>query len=164
MENTPSSVVIYNNINGGELRSVRLTPADDRQFVFIKNNDKICYAKKCLELRGSYSISRKLDNFSCKHLQFPPSEEIYRIQKFPEVEIEEGIPDDDIKREVELLQKLDYPSVVKVSQKSYAVICQPSSTSTMMYIHVKIVSNNTGLRLYCMGDECKKKIGRTKQE
>ena len=50
--NNPLSVIVYENTLG-TLKSVKLTPNDNRQFVFTNDNEKICYAKNCLNIRGS---------------------------------------------------------------------------------------------------------------
>ena len=60
--------VLVCEVAGRFLSSVKVTPRGDRQFSYVKGEEKICYVEKCLVLRGSYVTSKKLDQFSCKHL------------------------------------------------------------------------------------------------
>ena len=50
--NNPLRVIVYENTLG-TLKPVKLTPNDDRQFLFTNDNEKICYAKSCMNIRDS---------------------------------------------------------------------------------------------------------------
>ena len=87
----PSSVAVYEN-SCGTLRSVKLTPKDERQFAFTNQNDRICFAKNCLSLRASFPNSGKINDFNCKHLQEDIKNSLYAVS-FTAVEIKESTPD-----------------------------------------------------------------------
>ncbi len=152
-----SSVAIYET-EDGTLRSVKLTPNDDRQFVFISKNSRICFADNCLDVRACREAGDQLEEFSCKHLEFEPEAPIYE-RKFSDAEIEAFTPDSETQQKMKVAQHQLHPSVVKVSEKRYAVICQASASHTMGYTHVAVEDD----AIRCRANDCKKKFGRTKQ-
>lgn len=160
----PNSVIVYVN-NGGNLRSVKLTNADNRQFALCQTDETICFAQSCLDLRTTAKASKQ--EIRCIHVLKEPVEPMYTVEQFSKIEIEGLTPDTEKQKELFRLQSnstLGMPSVVKVSSKSYAVISNTTTTSALNYVHVMITFNNDQeIGLKCMASECRKKIGRTKQ-
>jgi len=159
----PVCVAIFTNQQHGKLSSVRVTPKGDRQFTFTKDEQKICYAKKCLELRAVYVSSGKCDQFNCPHLDTEPIDAVFSIS-FHEEEITKFIPDALVQEEMKAIQVSDLSTVVKISTLANAVIGKVLTASPMRYTHVKCIINENGKsNFYCTHNECKKKAGRTKQ-
>ena len=152
------SVLVYER-TCGTLMSVQVTPNDDREFAFIADGKKICYAKKCLSLRGSFAAGN-IKDFSCHHLKLTPQLPVYAT-KFVQEEINSFTPDTSMQEKMKYLQQEDYPTVVKTSPKTYAVIAETSSGNPMGYTHVSVCRK--GETLKCNSESCKKKYGRTKQ-
>ena len=157
----PSSVAVYDT-SYGTLRSVKLTPKDERQFAFTDQNGKICFAKDCLSLRASFANSGKINDFDCKHLKEDVKNPLYAVS-FTSIEIDEFTPDRAMREYMKETQSEDLPSVVKVSKKNYAVIGPISTSNTMRYAHVMECPTGQGTKLKCFFNECRKKYGRTKQ-
>ena len=65
--NNPLSVIVYENTLG-TLKSVKLPPSDDRQFVFTNDSEKIFYTKNYFPIRGSHKALNLLAKFKCKHI------------------------------------------------------------------------------------------------
>lgn len=61
------------------------------------------------------------------------------------------------------LQEEGFPTVVKVSEKNYAVRAKLSASNPIGYVHVVADRNPMQVKLFCTANECKKKQGRTKQ-
>jgi len=164
----PKSVTVFKfESSGGSLRSVKLTPNDDRQFVLVTDADKICYVQDCLQLRAASNVSGRLSEFTCKHIRITPQDPIYQAM-FSDEKINLFTPDAEVRKDMKQSQISAFkngPSVVKVSCNSYAVTGPISTTSSLSYVHVKKEFDKTSAqsRLKCMGMECRKKIGRTKQ-
>ena len=93
--NNPLSVIVYVNTLG-TLKSVKLTPNDDWQLVFTNDNEKICYAKNCLDIRGSYKTSNILEKFTCKHIEAEVNSCLYAIN-FSNNDIAEATPDETVR-------------------------------------------------------------------
>ena len=48
----PVSVEILSSPEGS-MRSIKVTPNDDRNFAFVSETEALCYTKKCLQLRST---------------------------------------------------------------------------------------------------------------
>ena len=156
--NNPLSVIVYENTLG-TLKSVKLTPNDNRQFVFTNDSEKICYAKNCLNISGSYKTSNLQAKFKCKHIEGEVNSCLYAVN-FSNNDIAEVIPDETVQKKLTPLQSELLPTVVKVSSKNYAVIGTANSTSPMRYSSVMTCNGN---ELTCMAVSCRKSSGKTKQ-
>lgn len=123
----PESVNVFIS-EADSLRSVKVTPNDDRQFMLVSENGRLCYVENCLQLRAACNVSGKLTEFTCKHIDIKPEEPLYRL-KFSDREFEQFTPDKSIQHNMKLYQASgNLPTVVKLSQKSYAVIGPVSTT------------------------------------
>ena len=93
---------------------MKLTPNDDRTFVFSSRKEQICFVPKCLSLRDTYATSGKGHMFHCQHLMEEPVQHLYAA-RFASKDIEEFTPDKEIQRVMENIQDIFLPTVVKVS-------------------------------------------------
>ena len=82
----PASVEILSSPEGS-MRSIKVTPNDDRNFAFVSGTEAICHTNKCLQLQRTLVASDKLQEFSCHHIKADLSEPIYLIN-FTSEEIE----------------------------------------------------------------------------
>ena len=156
--NNPLSVIVYGNTLR-TLKSVKLIPNDDRQFVFTNENEKTCYAKNCLDIRVSYKTSNLLVKFTYKHIEAEVNSCLYPVNVSID-DIVEATPDETVRKKLTALQSELLPTVVKVSLKNYAVIGIANSTSPILYSHLMTCNGN---ELKCMAVSCRKSLGKTKQ-
>eukprot|EP00111_Clytia_hemisphaerica_P007271 TCONS_00021129-protein len=128
----------------------------------FKENDKwLCYSKTCLSLRGVYASSGKLEEFSCQHkLSAIDTENSLYSLRFTEQDVREFTPDKSKEEEMLAVQHPTFPTVVKISQYSYAVIGPVSTSTPVRYTHVQ---TNGKDGWYCTNNSCKKKKGATKR-
>ena len=152
------SVIVYGNTLR-TLKSVKLIPNDDRQFVFTNENEKTCYAKNCLDIRVSYKTSNLLVKFTYKHIEAEVNSCLYPVNVSID-DIVKATPDETVRKKLTALQSELLPTVVKVSLKNYAVIGIANSTSPILYSHVMTSNGN---ELKCMAVSCRKSSGKTKQ-
>uniref|UniRef100_A0A7M6DRU3 Uncharacterized protein n=1 Tax=Clytia hemisphaerica TaxID=252671 RepID=A0A7M6DRU3_9CNID len=164
----PKSVTIYGTPESGTLRSVATSNSHDREFLFISGNKVSCHAKKCSRLRATFRASR--ENFHCQHSSYETTPELYRIFSFSLEEITLFTPDEHRQTEMRNLNETDvnFPICLKLSNNSYAVKALVSTGAPLAYTHVKVTSSksSTGrdvVKLNCMLNSCRKKVGRTKQ-
>eukprot|EP00794_Sanderia_malayensis_P009096 gene9096-10067_t len=160
-----SSVEVYRKeLPSGKvysIRSVKTTTRNNREFVVHSEEEKICFTQKCKDVRGAYQASGKLSQFTCRHLDQAPTQPEYSI-KFTAEQIQEGLPDQEMVAELKRIQNehQHLPTVVKTSDKNYAVLGDACSSHTLGYVHVRI--NKTD-NLECSSISCKRSYGRTKQ-
>ena len=64
----PASVEILSSPEGS-MRSIKVTPNDDRNFAFVSGTEPICHTNKCLQLQRTLVASDKLQEFSCHHIK-----------------------------------------------------------------------------------------------
>ena len=127
--------------------------------MFTNDNEKICYAKNCLDIRGSYKTSNLLAKIVCKHIEAKVNSCLYAIN-FSNNDIAEATPDETVPEKLMALQNELLPTVVKVPSKYYAVIGTAYSTSPMRYSHVMVCKGN---ELKCNAGSCRKSLTKTKQ-
>jgi len=162
-EKIASSVKLYDN-GTTIISSVRVSPNDDRNFVFVSEDERICHVQKCLELRSAFITSDKLDEFTCRHISEAPCSPLYCLS-FSNIEIEEFTPDKDIQGRMKKLQKEGFHTVIKVSPKSYAVKEDVSSTVPLGFVHVmECLSSNGKIFLKCSAKSCRKRISNSKRQ
>ena len=94
LHNNLLSVIVYENTLGA-LKPVKLTSNDDRQFVFTNDSEKICYAKNCLGIRGSYKTWNLLAKFTCKNIEAKVNSCLYAVN-FSNNDIVEATPDETV--------------------------------------------------------------------
>ena len=140
LHNNPLSVILYENTLG-TLKPVKLISNDDRQFVFTNDSEKICYAKNCLDIRGSYKTWNLLAKFTCKSIEAEVNSCLYAVN-FSNNGIVEDTPDETVWEKLIVLQNELLPTVVKVSSKNYAIIGTANSTSPMRYSQVMVCNSN----------------------
>ena len=85
------------------MRSIKVTPNDDRNFAFVSGTEAICHSNKCLQLRSTLVASDKLQEFSCHHIKADLSEPVYFIN-FTSEEIKSFTPDQNVHTEIENMQ------------------------------------------------------------
>ena len=157
----PSSVCIYEQPSGEKLLSIRVSPKGDRKFCFIGKDHKICYDNRCLQYRTSLVTSGKVSEFKCDHMTIPISTALYRIKYFELDQLAKFTNDLSLQREMSEVQMVDYPTVIKISKKSYAVIGKINAHS-VKYTHVMLSIHKDGKHeLLCTHADCKGKV--TKQ-
>ena len=145
-----------------QLFSVQTTNRDNRCFVVVghagesKEQQRICYSSKCKEARSMFVASGKVLQFTCEHLDSIPTADecIYSI-KFTDEEVRAFTPDLGLQQMMIENQSGNMPTVVKLSETSYAVNGEPDTNNPFGFCHVK--------DLECTSDSCKRKYGRTKQ-
>lgn len=160
----PVSVQVF-NVDSRNFRSVRTTSRDNRVFV-LDNNDRserLCYDKNCKDVRASFVISGKVEEFTCKHLDATFVEPIYSIDHFADNDIDCCTPDEHMRASMKHIQAQipELPTVVKISEKNFAVKGVISSNDPVGYVHVMV--NNDSMRLDCLAEPCRKVKVRTKQ-
>ena len=102
-------------------------------------------------------------------MAFESTAALYMVSFFTNKDIEEFTPDSNKRAEIMDICRAEnsdnIPLVVKVSSKSYAVRSTTTTSALMDFVHVKVISYKNGSisKLNCMANECRKKIGRTKQ-
>ena len=82
------------------MRSIKVTPNDDRNFAFVSETEALCHTNKCLQLRSTLVASDKLQEFSCQHIKADLSEPFYLIN-FTSEEIKSFTPDQNVQTEIE---------------------------------------------------------------
>ena len=83
------------------------------------------------EITGTYVISGKMEAFSCDHLKAPKIEPLY-CSSFSDEDIKNFTPDVDIQTCMKRIQEEGWPTVVKVSEKSFAVKGEVSATTQLV--------------------------------
>ena len=134
---------------------------DTMQFV-IDSKHRFCYQVKCKILRATYVISGKVEDFSCDHLKAPKIEPLYS-SSFSDEDIKNFAPNVDIQTCMKRIQEEGWKTVVKVSEKSFAVKGEVSASNPIGYAHVMCLNTGEKQTLKCMSTSCSKKQGQTKQ-
>lgn len=146
-----------------ELLSCRTTGRDTRVFVLYSDraNERLCYQSDCKGVRSSLLASGKIDQFTCRHLMLAKKREqpLYSLS-FSEEEVDRFSPDLGIRNRMKQQQRQNMPTVVKVSNKSYAVMGADSATDPMGYVHVAV--NDKKKILQCNSAACKGRLDRLK--
>eukprot|EP00794_Sanderia_malayensis_P016476 gene16476-18113_t len=143
------------------IRSVKTTARDNREFIVFSEKESICFVQQCKDVRGAYQANGILSHYSCQHLDRAPVQPEYSV-RFMVEQIQEGVPDQEKVTELITIQNdhQDLPTVVKVSDKNYAVLGDSCSSHTLGYVHVR---RNEKDSLECCTIYCKRSYGRTKQ-
>lgn len=81
--------------------------------MFTNDNEKICYAKNCLDIRGSYKTSNLLAKFVCKHIEAEVNSCLYAVD-FSNNDIAEATPDETVREKLMALQNELLPTVVEI--------------------------------------------------
>ncbi len=161
----PESVIVHQHLlpSGKEvsIRSVKTSTRDTRAFAVDSPEGSICFVNDCKDVRGAFQASEQLIRFSCQHLVKVPVQPDYSVVFSPE-QIKEGVPDEEKIAELLRIQNenRNIPAVVKVSERSYAVLGDASSSHTLGYVHVRVIGEK---KLECSSVTCKRAYGRTKQ-
>ena len=109
--------------------------------MFTNGNEKICYAKNCLDIRASYKTSNLLAKFTCKYIEAEVNSCLYAVN-FSTNDIVEATPNETVREKLtELLSEL-LPTLVKVSSKNYAAIGTANLTLPMRYSQVMACKGN----------------------
>ena len=161
-----NAVKIYETMDEPKqtIYSAQTSDRDTRQFVIdcVDPTHRLCYQVKCKRLRATYVISGKMEDFSCDHLRAPKIEPLY-CSSFSDEDIKNFTPDVDIQTCMKRIQEEGWPTVVKVSEKSFAVKGEVSASNPIGYAHVMCLNTGEKQTLKCMSTSCSKKQGQTKQ-
>ena len=105
--------------------------------------------------------SGKLSDFTCKHIDLA-NQKVQPIYKksFSEDEVDSFTPDKSRRIAMKGHQRHDMPTVVKLSDRSYAVMGADSTSAPMGYVHVTL--NATKKILQCTSDSCTRRHERLK--
>ena len=103
--------------------------------MFTNDNEKICYAKNCLDIRGSYKTSNLLAKFVCKHIEAEVNSCLYAVD-FSNNDIAEATPDETVREKLMALQNELLPTVVEILLRYHRNITQSLALQIQLHLYV----------------------------
>ena len=139
---------------------VKSSVGDDRCLVMTEGGARVCSQEKCKQNRAVYLTSGNDGPFTCKHIEQIVHAESSRFS----VEMDESMisahPCDlETKHALRKCLSPGFPTVIKVSERNYAVYANPTATNPLGFCHVKTLE---GRGFLCGSKECQKPTGNTK--
>ena len=152
----PAAVLIIER-GVDKIFSVQSSSRDDRCFVLQETFSSICTHKECLVVRATFVSSGRATEFKCKHTtsctEAVAPQDLFLLD---ESAVRSYNGDTSTKEQILRLLRDNpgLPTVVQVSDVTYAVLGQTTTNNTLGYVHVKKLSD--GSLLCCSKDtHCK---------
>ena len=161
VSSAPASTIVAEN-ESTKIYSVQTTTRNNRCFVTVENNMVMCHNGTCKETRSLYVHSGKQHDFKCKHSEkVTSSSQPLQTWNCTSSDVESYVTDASVKSELcgIVSDNPSLPHVVQVSEKVFAVFCQPTASNPMGYVHI----NKEGKFYSCSSKDCRAVKVKTKQ-